>query len=147
MGEETKADSVTLAKMDEVFSKALEAKVIADELLERSENKRAEQREFERELQQYLEHFGKDKYVAANGEVNIRTKLSFRTPKTQEDKKAFFEHLQAQGIFWEYVGVNSNALNSYCKREAEIALEEGKDFNVPGIEKPTEYKTVHLKGK
>lgn len=98
-------------------------------------------------VRKYITHFGKNNYESSSGLVELRTRTSYRTPKTPEEKKAFFEWLQSKGVFWEYASVNSNSLNSLCKQEAEIAKESGIEFQVPGIGAPSDFVTIHLRKK
>ena len=75
-----------------------------------------------------------------------KTKSSVKTPKTNEEKKEFFDWAESKQLFWELVSVNSNTLNSLYKTEAEIALKSGVlDFRLPGIGAPETYTTLELK--
>lgn len=145
---ETTPDKWTTLELENLIEEAFKAKELADRYQEQSDSHRGRQREIEKSIQSYLEFYGKDKYVAANGTVDVRTKLSFRTPKTEEQKRAYFDALKSrygEDIYWQQMTVNSVSLNSFLKAEWENALQEGKEFNMPGIESPTEFKTVHLK--
>lgn len=92
-------------------------------------------------IRQALNHFHKEKYISAFGNIEIRKRKSVRTPKTPEEKKAFFEWLQAKGIFWDYATVNSNSLNSLVKTEVEA----NPGIPIPGIGEMNEFQYVVLR--
>lgn len=118
---------------DEFEAKAKEARVTRDAAASRAKS--------------ILDYFGKTKYDSNYGTLEIRTKLSVKTPKTPEAKKALFEYFQGKGILWEYATVNANSLNAFYNAENEIAKEEGKELEIPGLEKPTEYQTIAYRSK
>jgi len=68
------------------------------------------------------------------------------TPKTKEDKEAFFQWLlqeKGEALYWHYIGVNSMSLNAFYKEEREAAVErQDIDFKIPGVGK--EYTTHKL---
>lgn len=98
-------------------------------------------------VKSYLDYFGKRSYESGNGTIEIRTRTSFKTPKTEEQKVQFFDWLKERGIFWSLVSVNSNSLNSLCKQEMEAAQADGRSCAIPGIEPPSEFQTVHIRRK
>jgi accessory colonization factor AcfC len=63
------------------------------------------------------------------------------TPKTQEEKQAFFDWLKtSRGIdaYWHYVGINSQSLQGLWAEEKELAVERKDiDFTLPGVGKET----------
>lgn len=74
------------------------------------------------------------------------TKESVRTPKTDEDKKLFFDYLKEKGLFDQMISINSQTLNSLYKSMSEEALEKGiVDFRLPGIDEPTIYKQLRIR--
>lgn len=138
-------DKWTTKELEELVTACFTQQTLADNAMAVSEKHREEQRELERKIQSYLEYYGKSKYVSSIGTIEVRERFSFRTPKTDEEKKFFFDWLTEKGLFLRYASVNSNALNSLLKDEFEEAREAGKEITVPGIQKPTEYRTIHLK--
>lgn len=86
-----------------------------------------------------LKGLGKDSYKSEIGTISIIHRTSFKTPKTPEEKAAFFDYLRAKNMFDALVSVNSQTLNSFCKAELETAIAEGRglEFQIPGIGEPT----------
>lgn len=79
-------------------------------------------------------------YKSPSGTVIRQNRYSVQTPKTVEQKQAFFGWLRAKSedVMWQYTTVNSQSLNALYKQEFEIAKEEGNlDFALPGIGEPT----------
>lgn len=79
-------------------------------------------------------------FKSSHGTVVRSTRYSVRTPKTIEEKTAFFEWLnksKGREVYWTYVSVNSQSLNSFYKAEMEAAKEAADfDFKIPGIGEP-----------
>ena len=140
-------DKWTTDQLEGLAKEAFAAKRLADEHQQKEKNHRARQHEIEAAIQKYLEFYNKEKYISAVGDINIRTRHSFKIPKEPKDKKALFEWMQKKGIFWQYVNVNSQSLNSLMKSEMEAAEVSGESFSVPGISEATEYKRISLKEK
>ena len=91
-------------------------------------------------IQAIMEQLGKEKYKSDHGTVSLTTSLSVATPKTPEQKTAFFAWLEQQELFDEYATVDSKKLNSLFN-----SLANGDpEFRVPGIEKPKLYSTLKL---
>lgn len=81
---------------------------------------------------------GLTKFDSAFGKVVISHRLSVKTPKTPEDREAFYNRLKEQGLYEAMISVNSQTLNSYYKEEFEKAKERGDDdFEIPGIREVT----------
>lgn len=98
----------------------------------------------QRKILAHLEYSGRDKWDSKFGKVELRRKTSVKTPKTEDEKRAFFEWLRERGIFWSTVSVNSNTLNALYKSEFEAS--EGLT-KIPGIGDPEIYTQVVLKSK
>jgi hypothetical protein len=86
-----------------------------------------------------LEKTGKRKYVSDAGNATLVHEMSVKTPKTPEEKRAFFnwirEHLgdDAHDI---YMSVNSKTLNGLYKDQTEEFASRGEVLNIPGLEDP-----------
>jgi hypothetical protein len=73
-------------------------------------------------------------YKSKVGTVGISHRSSVKTPKSPEERKAFFDYLKQKGIFDSMISVNSMTLNAWYKRELDSAIEQGlADFEVPGL--------------
>lgn len=87
-----------------------------------------------------LERMGVNSFKSRHGTISRVNRTSVKTPKTHEDKQAFFNWLMStkgDTVYWQYASVNSQALNSFYKAEYEVAKEEGNfDFEIPGIGEP-----------
>jgi len=94
----------------------------------------------EKQFQELLKKAGKKKYtVEGLGTISRVDKLGVTTPKTDEDKRAFFTWLKAKGndVYFRYITINHASLNSFYNSELDAASESGEEFNVPGIGAPT----------
>lgn len=68
------------------------------------------------------------------GLISKSVRLSVKTPKSPEDRAAFFEYLKGKGLFDTMISVNSATLNAFYKTEFELAKERGQDdFRIPGL--------------
>lgn len=103
--------------------KAQEKKAITDEL-----------ESAEGQMLELLTEAGLTSYSSPFGRVGISYRTSVRTPKTQEDKEAFFSYLKEIGQYDLLISINSQSLNSFYKEQLSLAKEQGlDDFIVPGI--------------
>lgn len=86
------------------------------------------------------------KYTSGGVSISLKDRVSVKTPKTEEDKAAFFAWLKERGVEEQYLTVNSQSLNSLYKQEREAALERGDlDFKIPGIGEETIYTTLSIR--
>lgn len=145
--QEKEPEVATLAELELLSADAFRYDRLSDTHEEQAKDARSKRDEIASKIKQILEHFGKTKYDSNQGIIEIRTKTSFKTPKTPEQKKAFFEYLQKRGILWDYASVNANSLNAFCGAEYQTAKEENRECEIPGIEKPTEYQTIAYRSK
>ena len=74
-----------------------------------------------------LKASGRTNFASKTGKVSLTSRASYKTPKLREDKEKLFEWMKkeyGEDLFWAYVGINSQSLNSFCKTEREKYLEE-----------------------
>jgi hypothetical protein len=96
-----------------------------------------------------LEIAGKKSYKV-DGLCNVSRieKLSVTTPKTIEDKRAFFSWIREKygddGV-WSYASINSNTLNSLYNQQVEEAAERGETLDIAGIDLPTTRVSLSLR--
>lgn len=79
-------------------------------------------------------------YKSKYGTVVRSNRFTVPTPKTIEEKTAFFGWLNTKGreVYWQFTTINSQSLNALYKAEMEIAKEQGNfDFKIPGLAEPT----------
>ena len=81
--------------------------------------------------------------------ISVSERLSVQTPKTPDDKKAFFDWLletKGEQVFRHYQTINSQSLQSFFKAEWESMSEEQRlTFNMPGIGAPTLSKKLSVR--
>ena len=89
----------------------------------------------ENEMIVALQEGGLKNYRAPAGLCTVTFRTSVKTPKTPEEKAAFYGFLKENGYYDELISVNSQKLNSFYKEQMELAIERGDDdFALPGIE-------------
>lgn len=92
----------------------------------------------EKEMLEMLTASNLKNFKSSAGLVSITHRTSVKTPKTEEDRQAFFEFLKSKGLYDSMISVNSATLNSFYKAEFEEAKERGDDdFEIPGIKEVT----------
>ena len=97
-------------------------------------------------IQSTLELLEIENLSAQGYKFTLKTESSVKTPKTVEEKKAFFDYLESIGLFYEIVSVNSKTLQSTYKSLAEQALKDGVlDFRLPGIPPATEFNVLKVR--
>ena len=104
----------------------------------------------EAEILAHLEENGMSNFrVDGVALISVVEKLSVKTPKTPEEKKAFFnwlEETKGSEVLLHYQTVNSQSLNSFYKAEFESKSDEEKlTFNMPGIGAPTMSKKLSVR--
>lgn len=86
-----------------------------------------------------LEEHEMKSWKGAKGHVIRQRRYSVTTPKSIEDKQAFFSWLKAKHgdtVFWDKMGIHSGVLNSLYNEEMEAAKEAGDFmFEMPGVGK------------
>ena len=92
------------------------------------------------ELIKLLEATDLDSFHGTEHMVYLQHHESWKTPKTLEQKKKFFEYVRGLGEeqFYTWLGINSQALQTFCKEQMVDA--EGNPrlgFEIPGIEPST----------
>lgn len=134
-------DSIKLADFEKLIAQAydLDAEVtrIKKEVLEPAVNKLAD---VEGRILETLERHDMTSYRSSRGLVTRTVRYSVQTPKSPEEKAAFFNWLReskGEDVFWAYATVNSQSLNSLYKAEMDIAKQEANfDFKIPGLSEP-----------
>lgn len=103
---------------------------------------------FESKILSILEASDLESFDGTKGKVSIVNRFTVRVPQSIDDKQALFKYLQSRKIFYELVSVNSQVLNSFYKKEMEIAISEGNtDFKIPGVGEPGVKKTLSFRKK
>lgn len=96
-----------------------------------------------------LSKAGKQKYyVEGIGTAYFINKLSVQTPKTLEEKRAFFEFINArygEDVLTDKISMHSATLNRFYNEIMEEAKDNGEDistFKIPGISDPVAHITL-----
>ena len=138
-------DDVTLATMEDLANRGFELRKDIENNRKAEKALQDELRQVKGKLLSYLAHFGLNKYASKSGNVFTKKTFSVRVPKDDESRDQFFNFLKEEGIFGQLITVNSRTLNSLYNERLEQATEEGKSFNMPGIEPPTMFEDVNFK--
>jgi len=90
---------------------------------------------------QMMKSADKTKYpVTGLGMATVYEELSYKVPKTVEDKERFFNWIsdnKGADVLTAMLSINARTNNSFCKTEKENATLEGNAaFVIPGIEDP-----------
>lgn len=93
---------------------------------------------------EYLEALGRDNYKSPYGALSIRESIRWNLPSGPDQWQRLFHHFKETGIFDGMITVNSQKLNSWAKKEMEVATEEGRgmDFHIPGLEQPKMHRSL-----
>ncbi len=97
---------------------------------------------------QMLLELGQESFRTPYGTLSLRKRRSFKVPRDEESRQAFFDELRERGVFDSMITVNSNTLNSFLKEEYELAESRGEDmvtYKFPGVEPPTVSVTASLR--
>lgn len=140
-------DCVTMREIETLCELAFLSKAKCDAIEVELDKEKEQLKILQGKIQNNLEHFGKKSWDSSLGKIELRERLSVKTPKTEEEKALLFKWLTDKGIFMQTVSVNSQTLNALYNAEVDAALEKGQVGGLPGIGEPELYKTVILKSK
>ena len=147
---EQQMDQVTVTQLDSLGRDiaSLREKVEAMEALVSAERTVLEL--MKSKMIAYLDHFGKKSYpVPGAGTFTVVEKLSYTVPKEEPSKIAFLKWLRSkgEGVYLNTVTVNHNTLNALCNQEFELAAQEGRTFEIPGLGEAKKYETLSMRKK
>jgi hypothetical protein len=95
----------------------------------------AECKESKRKLIEILKASGKSKWeVDGIGKASVTCKMTVRTPKDPESKKAMLTYMRSLGpeAYFGLINVNHQTLNSFYNEQKEL----NPEFKLPGVEDP-----------
>ncbi len=95
-----------------------------------------------------LLELGQDSFKTPVGTMILTKRTSFKVPKDEESRDAFFGKLKEMGLFESMITVNSTTMNSFLKEEYKAAEARGEDmvtYKFAGIEPPTVSVTASLR--
>lgn len=85
------------------------------------------------ELDQIMKDMDLKRFEGKLGKVS-RVELDYVSTPQGDDKDAFHAFLKAEGIYDLMVSVNFQRLNSFYNDRLRLAIEEGKELHIPGLE-------------
>lgn len=134
---------VSTAELDALAKQLREAKEQYQVAKLVSDKHYAVMKEIEDKIVSIMCYAGKKTYIAEGyGRITIKSSLSVTTPKTPEQKEAFFNWIKTNmgmDAYYTYMSVNSNSLNSLYKQKLEEYGEKGEILNIDGLDAPVEY--------
>ncbi len=149
--EATATKSLNLAEMDALVKQSKEAWEKYDAKKAEASELNADAEAIDAKIMQALKDAGKKKYhVQGIGTIMRIEKLTVKVPAGIDQKREFFAFLKKKGeeFYLSTLTVNSNTLNSWYNREADIASANRKAdspaFSVPGIDQPTVRESLRL---
>lgn len=141
-------EEASIKELDNLCDNAAEIRFEIEQMEELVKTRREKLEEINYKILNLLEVHDKTNWKTSKADFEVRERLSFKTPKTDEDKQKLFPWLQNKGIFWSMVNINSQTLNALCKSEIENCKQTGQEFKIPGIdETPTLSKQLIIKHK
>lgn len=146
---EKPVEEISLADMDNAIGKLRLAKDYYAEVSKTSKDAYAQVKEAEERVLSLMERAGKERYIAEGiGQVSISKTLSVATPKTPEQKSAFFNWLKkemGEDGYLTYASVNSASLNSLYKQKVEEYGQRGEVLEIEGLEARTSFNKLSLR--
>lgn len=129
---------MTLQEMNKAIAELSELRIKAAKLSAEKKEIDASINVLEGALIDTLVENNLDQYRGPDGLISISKRTSVKTPKSDEDKRAFFAYLQSKGLFDTMVNVNSMTLNAFYKEELANAEAAGNfEFKIPGLNEVT----------
>lgn len=142
-------EEISLEDMDNSIRELREAKDRYSASSKLSKEHYAEVKRFETQVIDLMERAGKKRYIAEGiGQVSVSENLSVATPKSPEDKEAFFNWLNSEmghDGFLTYASINSASLNSLYKQKVEEYGERGEVLEIAGLQQPTSFNKLSLR--
>jgi len=133
----TTTDSIEVAQMDDLVQKYRLLKETHEEAKKQAAEIYHKLEEAETQVINALTATGKSKYfVDGIGTVFVAQRVSYKTPKTLEDKLKLFAYIEknhGKDALMNYLSIHSQSLNSFANKE----LEADPTKVIDGLETPT----------
>jgi hypothetical protein len=126
----------TIAELTEFCKSIVLKREEVEEFKKQYQEKNTELDKLEARMCETLEALGLTSFDFGQGEVQKRIRTSVRVPHGPE-RDEFFNYLREKNAFDALITVNSQTLNSWYKREVDIAAQSGQVFNPPGLGLPS----------
>ena len=132
---------ISLTQMDKEVTELRSLKETYDLAKADSTNKYKDYQSQQYKVSEILKAAGKTEYVCEGiGKVTISEAMSVTTPKSPDEKKAFFEWIRTNmgdDAYYTYMSVNSQSLNRLYREKTEEAADRGELLNIDGLDAPT----------
>jgi len=141
---------MTVEEFDKLVARSFELKRELTALEEAKKPLNEELYKADQRILEQLQALGVNSFRSSSGLISKTNKYSVTTPKTREDKEAFFAWLRSKGedVYWQHVGINSLTLQSIYKQEFEAAKEAGDlGFEIPGVGSPVLMESLSRRAK
>lgn len=137
----------TLKEFQAMCVEVWKQRAVCDTLGQRLDAEKKKLEDVKKKVLAYMTEYEIEKHnVPGLGSVYAQQKFSWKVPKDEDRREAFFNYLKQKQIFESMVTVPSATLNSFAKKELEAAVEEGNvDFEVPGLGEPTSYHVLGMR--
>lgn len=146
------ASGITTEQLDEAIAKYNELREVHQEIDLKKKAAYAEMAKQEQQVVKLLQSAGKTKYVVEGiGTAYFVNKYLVTTPKTIEDKKAFFKYLEdtfGTVFLYDKLSVHSASLNKIYNDALEAKKDNGEDislFSIPGLQPPQVHTSLNFR--
>lgn len=134
---------ISINEMTEAVKTLRQAKEAYDSIKKESDAAYSCYKDAEIQVISMLQESGQSTFIADGlGRVTVSESLSVQTPKTPEEKQAFFDWLKKEmgdDGFWAYATVNSQSLNSLYKQKVNEYAAKGEVLEIEGLQPATSY--------
>lgn len=141
------SEKVTVSDLDALVEKIFQQRQKIEALGEETTKLNLELAKMKEQMVLFLKELGREKYATPLGTVSIKERWSVTTPKSPEDRAAFFNYLKEKGLYEELVSVNSQTLNAFFRSEWDAAIEKGEamTFKIPGLDNPKLFQDLSIR--
>lgn len=140
MEQESAAQQISLEEMDNAVKKIRELEALYKEAKEVADNFYSQLNAAKAKVIEMLEQSDRTVYICEGvGRVRLSYEMSVQTPKTPEEKKAFFNWIatnMGQDVADAYLSVNSQSLNSLYNQLTEEYARRGEVLMIDGLGEP-----------
>jgi len=141
-------ESINTGDLDKMVEKMYEAKVTYEAAKKTSDELSSVYNQYRKQLIDMMVRSNKEKYhVVGIGGVSVYDKFSVQTPKTADEKDAFFNFIEQkygrEGRI-AYTSINSQTLNSLWKQLYD-ECDDKAAFVVPGLGQPMAEKALSFR--
>ena len=136
-------EHITTVEFDDAIKALREAKAKTAASKKINDEDKAVSAAAEKVVMDLLKRSGKTEYVCDGyGRAKLSEKLSVQTPKTPEQKEAFFNWVKDEmgmDSYYAYMSVNSATLNRLYGEKSDEYAAKGEVLDINGIAAPTSY--------